>query len=681
VLLLALYGPGSPTHQIPHPFVVVRHIPHASLLTMATARHSQFDMDSDEDEQVLRPTSGASGFSDSDDDQDGHDEQHIALDSPVHSPQVTDFTAQLRQRDAARGRQYLEEEPESPTEHDVDGVDEDVTAHLDLQGSLLNLGGRDNVRSFANDRRSVPLGDVPTRRNLRSAAPAPEEADEKSDTQSISLNTPARPSFLDNASEHSDSQSISLDSPQRPAFLAQDADAHSISLDSPQRPNFLAGSPTKSETDTQSVALRSPERPAFLSTTDADDDSHSISLESPARPSFLAKHDDDDDEDDQSISLKSPEKPSFLLSGNKANYDSHSISLDSPQRPSFLENSPIESSSALTAAKLHNDTPPHPSSEQHQHTDDVEIQLDSPVAPAPPLPAIDKHASVQSTAGIYTVSDRTSDTDARSVYTDNIDGGSTYTDEIDLRDASKDGSPISSAAPSLLPHGDAEHKPFSTGLSRDIGDTMAFAAPPAVSTSTSAYTNRHDSLSTPISVTTPSSMTYPPRPAFDPRASRTSVVSVSTESSVSKKARPESMLMGPRGPLVLGLALVDFNHLVGPKIEFSEGAICDDEEVGKILPFLALPDGAHLVRCHDVQLFPFLFEAHIVYRAPRTIRTFILCRQVTSQPRSSVSPATAKSPLLLFLSRMPMSPARQCRRPWLYWHPSLCSVSSVIAWE
>jgi hypothetical protein len=34
---------------------------------------------------------------------------------------------------------------------------------------------------------------------------------------------------------------------------------------------------------------------------------------------------------------------------------------------------------------------------------------------------------------------------------------------------------------------------------------------------------------------------------------------------------------------------------VGPKIEYSRGDIFDDEEVYKILPFLALPDGAHLV--------------------------------------------------------------------------------------
>jgi hypothetical protein len=34
---------------------------------------------------------------------------------------------------------------------------------------------------------------------------------------------------------------------------------------------------------------------------------------------------------------------------------------------------------------------------------------------------------------------------------------------------------------------------------------------------------------------------------------------------------------------------------VGPKIEFCNGDIFHDEEVAKILPFLALPDGAHLV--------------------------------------------------------------------------------------
>lgn len=86
--------------------------------------------------------------------------------------------------------------------------------------------------------------------------------------------------------------------------------------------------------------------------------------------------------------------------------------------------------------------------------------------------------------------------------------------------------------------------------------------------------------------------TYPPTPSSG--ATDTDSFT-SAASSYSKKARPESMLLQPpEGPLVLGIALVDFNHLVGPKIEFCHGDIFQDEEIVKILPFLALPDGAHM---------------------------------------------------------------------------------------
>ena len=88
---------------------------------------------------------------------------------------------------------------------------------------------------------------------------------------------------------------------------------------------------------------------------------------------------------------------------------------------------------------------------------------------------------------------------------------------------------------------------------------------------------------------------YPPTSA-DIRGDTASISSFATGSSTSKKAQRESMLLSPPGgPLVLGIALVDFNHIVGPKIEFYEGEIFEDEEIAKILPFLALPDGAHLV--------------------------------------------------------------------------------------
>lgn len=92
-----------------------------------------------------------------------------------------------------------------------------------------------------------------------------------------------------------------------------------------------------------------------------------------------------------------------------------------------------------------------------------------------------------------------------------------------------------------------------------------------------------------------SSHMYPPTPV-GVRGDTESVASFATSSSTSKKAERESMLLTPlSGPLVLGIALVDFNHIVGPKIEFYEGEIFEDEEIAKILPFLALPDGAHMV--------------------------------------------------------------------------------------
>ena len=92
-----------------------------------------------------------------------------------------------------------------------------------------------------------------------------------------------------------------------------------------------------------------------------------------------------------------------------------------------------------------------------------------------------------------------------------------------------------------------------------------------------------------------SSHMYPPTPAGI-RGDTESIASFATGSSTSKKAQRESILLSPPdGPLVHGIALVDFNHIVGPKIEFYEGEIFEDEEIAKILPFLALPDGAHLV--------------------------------------------------------------------------------------
>ena len=60
-----------------------------------------------------------------------------------------------------------------------------------------------------------------------------------------------------------------------------------------------------------------------------------------------------------------------------------------------------------------------------------------------------------------------------------------------------------------------------------------------------------------------SRMSYPPPPLQKPDSSRESVASFASGStSYSRKARPESMLVTHPGPLILGIALVDFNHLV-----------------------------------------------------------------------------------------------------------------------
>ncbi|PPQ68833.1 LOW QUALITY PROTEIN: hypothetical protein CVT25_008881 [Psilocybe cyanescens] len=113
-------------------------------------------------------------------------------------------------------------------------------------------------------------------------------------------------------------------------------------------------------------------------------------------------------------------------------------------------------------------------------------------------------------------------------------------------------------------------------------------------------------------------VTYPPSPP-----NRDDAMSVSSFASTSsRKARPESLLINPTTePLVLGVALVDFNHLVGPRIEYSTGEIFEDEEVAKILPFLALPDGAHL-SSEDYSYF------HLVNPGPNPTTIFgISCNQ------------------------------------------------------
>jgi hypothetical protein len=142
---------------------------------------------------------------------------------------------------------------------------------------------------------------------------------------------------------------------------------------------------------------------------------------------------------------------------------------------------------------------------------------------SPPVTAVPKRTSAP-----LTLSDVTSESDARSL----------YTDEVDMRD-----SPMSSLAPSLAPSV-AQPK-----LDASATETVrALASPPLPAA------------------------TYPPRPPVASRDSRASIMSTASTSSNSKKARPESLLAGPQGPLVLGLALVDFNHIVSRPLAVCQAA-------------------------------------------------------------------------------------------------------------
>ncbi|GFZ51075.1 Late secretory pathway protein avl9 [Saitozyma sp. JCM 24511] len=101
----------------------------------------------------------------------------------------------------------------------------------------------------------------------------------------------------------------------------------------------------------------------------------------------------------------------------------------------------------------------------------------------------------------------------------------------------------------------------------------------------------------------------PSDPTSPPGTGRTSsLASLSASSSrpvpspgasVSRTTTTTTATSPSDGTLVLGVAVVDFNHLIGPTVEFAypptlQLALQDDEALGRLLPFLALPDGAHL---------------------------------------------------------------------------------------
>ncbi|KAI5118799.1 hypothetical protein M0805_005141 [Coniferiporia weirii] len=181
-------------------------------------------------------------------------------------------------------------------------------------------------------------------------------------------------------------------------------------------------------------------------------------------------------------------------------------------------------------------------------------------------------------------------------------------------------------------------------LARDAG----------VSPSTSGSGVDDTRRSSQTSVTT-SSMRYPPT-HMGHENDTSSMMSYSSTSS--RKARPESKLMEPPvEPLVPGIALVDFNHLIGPRIEFSDGSLFEDEQLASILPFLALPDGAHL-NSEDYSYF------HLVPASPRPTTFFgISCnRQIKTSELlakdDDVTRSTVQKAVVVIASKPLFGPIR-----------------------
>lgn len=93
----------------------------------------------------------------------------------------------------------------------------------------------------------------------------------------------------------------------------------------------------------------------------------------------------------------------------------------------------------------------------------------------------------------------------------------------------------------------------------EVSDSHSDLDARRASSITSAAPSTAEQLEQPKTHTPPT--TYPPPSASTDTADLDSITSAA--STYSRKARPESMLLQPpNGPLVLGIALVDFNHLV-----------------------------------------------------------------------------------------------------------------------
>lgn len=161
-----------------------------------------------------------------------------------------------------------------------------------------------------------------------------------------------------------------------------------------------------------------------------------------------------------------------------------------------------------------------------------------------------------------------------STFDDDFDSRAEYDDDADT--ASQRSISLSSPAlsnrnskaePITIEKRESNPYTTSTDVSSERDDTSLWTRPSSVtSAAPSTFTPEDTTLST------KSATVYPPPPLS---AGVQSEASFETSTSTySKKARPESMLVAlPKGPLVLGIALVDFNHQVRSLLTFHDDPI------------------------------------------------------------------------------------------------------------
>lgn len=119
------------------------------------------------------------------------------------------------------------------------------------------------------------------------------------------------------------------------------------------------------------------------------------------------------------------------------------------------------------------------------------------------------------------------------------------------------------ASPSVTHEEDKDRGASAFSVSGPPMDTTETFASPSTQNSSN---NLDETLRSPQTFETNTSFKYPPPPLPEqtyPERENDTASMISYSSSSSRKARPESKLMEPPiGPIVPGIALVDFNHLV-----------------------------------------------------------------------------------------------------------------------